>query len=93
MLERVLARMRDRIRSRHYVMTLHAEEAMDEDDLSVYDVEGCILSGSVVASQRDANTAERKYCIRGKSLEGDLIEVVAKLGPIGELVIITVYRI
>ena len=34
MFERILGRMRDKIRNRHYVMTLHAEEEMNEDDLT-----------------------------------------------------------
>ena len=84
--------MREKVRLRQYVMTLHAEEEMDEDGLTVYDVECGILSGVIVQRQQDASTSERKYCVRGSSLEGDPIEIVAKLGPIGDMVIITVYR-
>ena len=36
--------MRDKIRSRQYVMTLHADEEMDEDGLSIFDVESAILN-------------------------------------------------
>jgi len=33
MFERILKQMREKVRTRQYVMTLHAEEEMDEDDL------------------------------------------------------------
>ena len=38
MYERVLRQMREKIRTRQYVMTLHAEEEMNDDDLSIFDV-------------------------------------------------------
>jgi hypothetical protein len=31
--------MREKIRRRQYVMTLHAEEEMDDDSLTIFDVE------------------------------------------------------
>jgi len=36
--DRILKQMRDKIRTRQYVMTLHAEEEMDDDRLSIFDV-------------------------------------------------------
>lgn len=91
MFERVLRRIREKIRKREYVMTLHAGEEMEADDLTVYDVERGILTGIILEGQRDRATAERKYRIRGRTLgEGD-IEVIVKMGPTGKLVVITVY--
>jgi hypothetical protein len=40
--------MREKIRTRQYVMTLHAEEEMNEDGLTIFDVESIVLSGSIV---------------------------------------------
>lgn len=62
--------MREKIRLRQYVMTLHAEEEMNDDNLTIYDVEHCILTGKIVERQRDAVTAEWKYCIMGNCLMG-----------------------
>lgn len=93
MFGRVLIRMRDRVRTRQYVMTLHAEEEMNDDGLTVYDVERCILTGEIVERQKDARTGEWKYLVRGQTLNGDAIGVVAKLSPTGKLVFITVYRL
>ena len=39
-------------------MTLHAEEEMNNDDLTIYDVESAILTGKIVERQRDRETAE-----------------------------------
>jgi hypothetical protein len=89
--DRILKEMRDKIRNRKYILTIHGEEEMDNDSLSIYDVERCILTGRILERQKDKVTAEWKYRINGKSLSGGEVEVVAKLSPTGNLVIITVY--
>lgn len=91
MFDRILKEMRDKIRNRKYILTIHGEEEMDNDSLSIYDVERCILTGRILERQKDKVTAEWKYRINGKSLSGGEVEVVAKLSPTGKLVIITVY--
>ncbi|MGD0264265.1 MAG: hypothetical protein ABSD47_04805 [Candidatus Methylomirabilota bacterium] len=50
-----------------------------------------ILSGKIVRRQRDEVTREWKYRIRGRTIDGIEVEVIAKLGPTGKLVILTVY--
>lgn len=91
MFDRLLNEMRDKIHNREYVMTTHGEEEMDDDSLSIYDVEHCILTGTILERQKDKITAEWKYRVNGVSLSGDGVEVIAKIGPTGKLVIITVY--
>ncbi len=59
----------------------------------IYDVERGVLSGEIVERQRDRETHEIKYRIRGRTLEKAGIEVVAKISPTGKLVIITVYAL
>jgi hypothetical protein len=90
--ERILKRMREKVRKREYVMTLHAEEEMNDDGLAIYDVERGILTGEMLERQREKVTAEWKYRIRGDTLNGGKVEVVTKLSPTGKLVIITVYK-
>jgi hypothetical protein len=92
MYERVLWQMREKIRTRQYVMTLHAEEEMNDDDLTIFDVERAILTGEVAARQEDHETGEWKYLIAGQSLHGERLEVVGKVSVTRKLVIITVYR-
>ncbi|HGY11323.1 MAG TPA: DUF4258 domain-containing protein [Desulfobacterales bacterium] len=80
--------MREKIRTRRYVMTIHAEEEMDDDGLTIFDIEHCLLTGEITESRK---TGERKYLVRGKSLSGNETAVVTKLGITGTLAIITVY--
>jgi hypothetical protein len=87
-----LKRMRESIRTRQYVMTLHAEDEMDADGLTIYDVEHVILTGHVIGRQQDHASGEWKYLVSGECLAGASVTVVTKFGPTGKLVIITVFR-
>ena len=90
--DQILKKMREKVRTREYVMTVRAEEEMDADGLSIYDVESAVLTGRIIERQSDRAWGERKYVIRGRPLEGnDTMVVVAKLGPTGKVVILTVY--
>jgi hypothetical protein len=88
---RILKRIQEKIRTRQYVMTLHAEEEMDDDELSIFDIERCILSGEIIERQKDRDTEEMKYVIEGQSIAGDKVGTVTKLSITGKLIIITVY--
>jgi len=87
----ILKQMREKIRTRQYVMTLHAEEEMNDDGLTIFDVERGVLTGQIEERQKDQAANEWKYLIRGKTLNEQNVIVVAKLSPTGKLVIITVY--
>lgn len=91
MYERILSRMREKVRALQYVMTLHAEEEMESDSLSIFDVEQAILTGHIVERQKDGETGEWKYLVKGSSVEGHGVVVVSKLSSTGSLIIITVY--
>lgn len=91
MFQQILKRMQEKICQHQYVMTLHAEEEMSDDGLTIYDIEQGILSGEILERQKDRVTAESKYRIRGATLEGGEVELIAKLSPTGKVVIITVY--
>ena len=93
MYDGILKRMQERIRTRQYVMTLHAEEEMGDDNLTIFDVERGILTGKIIERQTDRNTAEWKYLIEGQTLVGDVVMIVAKLSITGKLVMITVYLV
>ena len=85
------AKLRELVRSIRYSVTLHAAEELEDDNLTIADLETLILSGSIVERQRDRNSAETKYCVRGVTLAGDEAECVVKIGPTGRLLVITVY--
>ena len=92
MFDRILKRMRGLIRTRQYVVTVHAEDEMSADGLGIYDLESVVLSGQIRERQRDRTSLEWKYLVEGRSLAGQSIVVVVKIGPTGKLVFITVYR-
>jgi len=92
MFDRILKRMRECVRTRRYVMSLHAEDEMNSDELSIYDVESIVLTGQITERQRDRASDEWKYVINGRCLVGDNATAVVKLGPTDKLVFITVFR-
>ncbi len=91
MYTRMLRRMRAKVRQRQYVMTLHANEEMEDDGLTILDVERGILTGEILERQRDRLSGESKFRMRGLTFGGEEVEVIAKISPTGKLVIITVY--
>lgn len=91
MYARILKQMREAVRLRQYVVTLHATEEMDDDEFSIYDVERCILHGEIVERQKDQTSAEWKYLVQGVTFHSKGICVVTKISVTGKLVIITVF--
>ena len=91
MFDRILQQMRELVRTSGYVMTAHGVEEMEAEGLTIFDLEHCILTGEIVERQKDRGTGEWKYLIQGKTLGEDTAVVVAKIGPTGKLVMITVY--
>jgi hypothetical protein len=86
-----ISRIRDCIRSQNYAVSIHASEELDDDNLTIYDLESIVLTGEIVERQRDRKTREAKFVIRGFSLASLEAETVVKFGPNGGLFIITVY--
>ena len=86
-----ITQLRYLIRTLGYVVSTHAADELEDDDLSILDLENIILTGQIVERQRDRTTREIKYVIQGVTLEGSASEVVVKVGHTGKLVVITVY--
>ena len=69
----ILERLREKVRTRDYVMTVHAEEEMDEDDLSIFDKVRCSRGRLSSDSVIDAR-------VKGSALFGvDLLAVARSL--------------
>ncbi len=66
-------------------MTVHAEEEMSDDDLSIFDVERSLLTGEIVERQKDTVTGECKYLVKGNTVAGDEMMTVTKISPTGRL--------
>lgn len=56
--KRIFHQLQERIRTKQYVMTLHAEEEMSNDGLTIFDVERAILAGQIIERQGDHRTGE-----------------------------------
>ncbi|MFN0317587.1 MAG: DUF4258 domain-containing protein [Burkholderiales bacterium] len=66
---------------------------MVDDNLTILDLESILLTGTIVARQKDRDTSEIKNIIRGPTLEGNEAEAVVKIGASGRLFVITVYLV
>jgi hypothetical protein len=73
-------------------MTLHAEDEMKDDELSIFDVESVILTGEIIERQKDQQPDQWKYVLTGSCLSGEIACVVGRLSITGKLVIITIFR-
>ena len=70
-----------------------AAEELEDDNLTILDFENIILTGAIVERQRDRQTREVKYIVRGNTLSSVLTEAVVKIAPDGNLFVITVYPV
>ena len=91
MAEPTINRIRECIRSLNYVVSPHAAEELDDDNTTILDLENIVLTGEIIERQRDTSTREVKCVIRGLTLDERHAETVVKIGPTGQLFVITVY--
>ncbi len=91
MYENVLKRLRLSVLQNDYLLTFHVEEELKDDDLTIFDLESAILSGEIIQRQKDFQTSEYKYKLNGKTLTGEILEVIVKFSLRGRTIIITSY--
>lgn len=91
MLNQILQEIQGKVQNQEYVLTLHAEDEMDQDNLTSFDVENALLTGKIVGRQRDLQSGEWKYVVEGQTHGSEIAVVVTKLTFSRKLVIITVY--
>jgi len=86
-----IVQLRQLIRSLNYVVSTHAAEELEDDNLSILDFENIILTGRIAEHQRDTKTGEGKILVSGNTLDGVPAQVVVKIGFTGKLIVITAY--
>ena len=91
MFNRILRQIQQKVQTLEYMMSVHAEEEMEDDGLTIFDVEHVLLTGEIVERQRDHRTGEWKYLVEGRTHGSEVAVVVTKVSSTGKLVIITVY--
>lgn len=89
---RGIREIRERIRTKNYELTGHAEEEREDDDLSIADLQNAILTGRVVQILTDDPRGNR-YVVQGVAQDGREIEMVYRFLASGKLRIITVYTL
>jgi len=57
------------IRTLRYVVSTHAADELEDDNLSILDLENIVLTGQIVERQRDRAARETKCVIQGVALE------------------------
>ena len=91
MASKLLERLRQKILAGQYLIPFHAAGEMDDENYDTFDLENIILTGSIIRRQRDPNTHEQKYVVRGRSVEDFESCCVVELGPRGDVVFVTVW--
>lgn len=91
MFEGIMRRIRDKVRKKQYVVTLHADEEMNADGLTIFDVEEIVFTGKIGERQVDSVSGEFKYVVTGQTLAGFWASAVTKLSVTEKVVFITVY--
>ena len=91
MAQATIGQFRHLIRTLNYVVSTHAAEELEDDNLSILDLENIVLTGQITQRQRDAQTREVKCVIAGVTLDGSSAEAIVKVGFTGKLVVITTY--
>ena len=91
MFEQTLKRIHEQVHTLAYIMTHHAFVEMENDGLTIFDVEQALLTGKITDRQKDRQSDEWKYVVEGQTLGAEIAVVVTKFTFTGVLVIITVY--
>ena len=86
-----ISQLRHLIRTLNYVVSTHAAEELEDDNLSILDLENIILTGKITERQRDIQTRESKVVVSGITLDDKPAQAVVKIGFTGKLIVITAY--
>jgi hypothetical protein len=88
-----LERIRSAILDGRYVLTEHAYEEMDDDDLDVLDVESAILTGEIDQTLTNDPRGTRYVVIGNVTDLETQVGVVVRFVEYNQLLVITVYQI
>lgn len=84
--------IRQKVLSRDYYLSSHAEDEMVDDYLERRDVEQAILQGRIEKIMTH-DTRGPRYRIEGPTMDNRLIHVICRFRGEGSLIIITVYAL
>ena len=91
MAQATISHFRHLIRTLQFFVSTHAAEELEDDNLTILDLENIILTGQITTRQRDARTRELKYVVEGITLSGESAQAVVKISFTGKLIVIATY--
>ena len=92
MYPRILQQIQTLVRQGDYVLSIHVENELINDDFTEQDLEAAILSGRIVRRERDA-IGRPKYIVEGTALDGRGLTAVVQPFQTRQLVVMaTVYE-
>jgi hypothetical protein len=86
-----MTELRNLVRTKSYVVSHHAADELEDDNLTILDLESIVLTGKIAEKQHDQQINETKYRVNGGTLEGYEAETVVKIGFTAVLIFITAY--
>jgi len=87
-----LQKIRQRILTRQYYLSSHAEEEMLDDEFERADIEHAILNGRVEKKLTE-DVRGTRYRIEGPTRDGRIIHVICRFRENANLIVITVYAL
>ena len=92
MYPRILQQIQTLVRQGDYVLSIHVENELANDDFTEQDLEAAIFNGSIVRRERDA-IGRPKYIVEGTALDGRGLTAVVQPFQTRQLVVmVTVYE-
>ncbi|HLN87068.1 MAG TPA: DUF4258 domain-containing protein [Candidatus Limnocylindrales bacterium] len=75
-----------------YILSIHAENELADDNLDELDLEAAILNGEIIRRERDP-IGRAKYVIEGTTLDGKDLTAVAQFFQTRQIVVfVTAYE-
>jgi hypothetical protein len=88
----ILQQMQAIVQQGDYILSIHVENELENDDFTEQDLESAILNGEIIRRERDA-IGRPKYIIEGTALDGrGLTAVVQPFQTRQLVVIVTTYE-
>jgi hypothetical protein len=92
MYPRILQQIQALVKQGDYILSIHVEHELENDDFTEQDLEAAILNGEIIRRERDA-ISRPKYIIEGTALDGrGLTAVVQPFQTRRLVVIVTTYE-
>ena len=92
MYPRILAKIRALVKQGDYILSIHAENELADDNLNEQDLEAAILNGEIIRREKD-RIGRPQYLIEGTTLDGKGLTAVAQFFQTRQfVVIVTVYE-